>query len=233
MKQKISISLSVVVILLVGAILWFNAPLDLMDLDPGEVKEIVVFNGNNGNTTHITDKEQIQHIVDNLNDVEMERTKLSVGYTGYSFKVTIYLSDGNEADGWNNFIINSDDTIRKDPFFYFVTKGNIDYAYIETVESHISIPDFSYAEESAIYVEGKPGVKASGFVNTSETEITIENVAEYAENECTIEYDNVTTYFDPIECVWKVHFSTTGMLGGDQTIYMDRNGKTILVVYGE
>lgn len=141
MKQKIIISLSVVVILLVGAILWFNAPLDLMDLDPGEVKK--------------------------------------------------------------------------------------------AVEPHISMPDFSYAEESTIYVEGKPGVKTSGFVNTSETDITIENVAEYAENECTIEYDNVTTFFDPTECVWKVHFSTTGMLGGDQTIYMDRKGKTILVVYGE
>lgn len=202
--KKIIISLSVVVILLVGAILWFNAPLDLMDLDPGEVKEIVVFNGNSGNTTHITDKEQLQHIVDNLNDVEVKRTKLSVGYTGYSFKVTIYLPDGNEADGWNNFIINSDDTIRKDPFFYSVTKGNIDYAYIEAVEPHISIPDFSYAEESTMYVEGKPGVKTSGFVNTSEVEITFENVAEYAENECTIEYDNVTTYLDPTECVYNL-----------------------------
>jgi len=52
---------------------------------------------------------------------------------GYSFKVTIYLSDGNEAGDWNNFIINSDDTIRKDPFFYSVTKGNIDYSYIESI----------------------------------------------------------------------------------------------------
>jgi hypothetical protein len=52
---------------------------------------------------------------------------------GYNFKVTIYLSDGNEAGDWNNFIINSDDTIRKDPFFYSVTKGNIDYSYIEGI----------------------------------------------------------------------------------------------------
>ena len=89
--------------------------------------------GNSGNTTHIEDKEQIQHIIGNLNDVEVKRSKLSAGYTGYSFKVTIYLSDGNEADDWNNFIINSEDTIRKDPFFYSVTKGNIDYSYIENI----------------------------------------------------------------------------------------------------
>ena len=61
MKKKIIILLSVVIILLMGIVVWFNIPLDLMDLDPNEVMEIVVFNGNSGNATHITDKEQIQH----------------------------------------------------------------------------------------------------------------------------------------------------------------------------
>ena len=97
MKKKIIILLSVVIILLIGIVVWFNIPLDLMDLDPNEVMEIVVFNGNSGNATHITDKEQIQHIVENLNGVEVKRSKPSLEYTGYSFKVTIYLSDGNEA----------------------------------------------------------------------------------------------------------------------------------------
>ena len=133
MKKKIVILLSVVVVLLVGVAVWYNAPIDLMNLDPNEVKEIVVFNGNTGNSTHIQDKEQIQHIIDNLNDVKVKRSKLSIGYSGYSFKVTIYLSDGNESDDWNNFIINSDDGIRKDPFFYSVTKGKIDYDYIENI----------------------------------------------------------------------------------------------------
>ena len=57
MKKKIIILLSVVIILLIGIVVWFNIPLDLMDLDPNEVMEIVVFNGNSGNATHITDKE--------------------------------------------------------------------------------------------------------------------------------------------------------------------------------
>lgn len=87
-----------------------------MDLDSNDVMEIVVFNGNTGKTTYIMDRSQIVNIVDNLNDVRIKRWKLSVGYMGYSFKITSYLSDGNEVDGWNNFIINSSDTIRKDPF---------------------------------------------------------------------------------------------------------------------
>ena len=80
MKKKIIILLSVVIILLMGIVVWFNIPLDLMDLDPNEVMEIVVFNGNSGNATHITDKEQIQHIVENLNGVELKRSKPSLGY---------------------------------------------------------------------------------------------------------------------------------------------------------
>lgn len=133
MKKKIIIVLSVMVIFLVGFCVWYNVPIDLMSLEHNEVLEIVVFNGNTGNTTHIADKEQIQHIIDNLNAVELKRSKPSVGYSGYSFKMTIYLLDGNEADGWNDFIINSDDTIRKNPFFYTVSKGKIDYDYIKNI----------------------------------------------------------------------------------------------------
>ena len=97
----------------------------------------------------------------------------------------------------------------------------------------IAIPNFSYAEDTAIYLECEPGVKTSGFVNTTETEITFENVAECAKNECTVEYNSVTTYFDTDECVWKVHFGTDGMVGGDQSVYLDCDGKTVLIVYGE
>ena len=133
MKKKIAILLSAIVLLLIGAAVWFHIPLDLMDLDPNKVMEIVIFNGNSGNTTHITDKEQLYHIVENLNRIEVKRAKPSVGTMGYSFKVTIYPDDGNEAGDWNNFIINSEDTIRKDPFFYSVTKGSIDYSYLKKI----------------------------------------------------------------------------------------------------
>lgn len=133
MKKKVSIVLAAVLILILGVAVWYCAPIDLIRLDPNEVMEIVIFDGNTGNAAHIEDQEQIQHIIDNLNDIEVKRSKPSVGYTGYRFKTTIYLSDGNEADGWNNFIINSDDTIRKDPFFYSVVEGKIDYSYIESI----------------------------------------------------------------------------------------------------
>lgn len=133
MNKKAKTVIAVLAVLAAGFLLWYNLPIKLLDLEPKNVMEIKVFNGNTGKLTHITDEEEIEHIIENLNEVKIKRYKPSVGYSGYSFKMTIYLTDGNEADGWNNFIINSEDTIRKDPFFYRVTEGNIDYEYIESI----------------------------------------------------------------------------------------------------
>ena len=133
MNKKAKTVIAVLVVLAAGFLLWYNLPIKLLDLDPQNVMEITVFNGNTGKLTHITDEEEIENIIENLNDVKIKRYKPSVGYSGYSFKMTIYLTDGNEADGWNNFIINSETSVRKDPFFYRVTEGSIDYGYIESI----------------------------------------------------------------------------------------------------
>lgn len=133
MKKRAAIFASIAVILLVFLVTWFNASIDLINLDPNDVSEIVVFNGNTGKEICITDESQIENIINNLNDIKIKRWKPSVGYMGYSFNMTIYLSDGKKAGGWNDFIINSGDTIRKDPFFYTVVEGSIDYDYIGSI----------------------------------------------------------------------------------------------------
>lgn len=133
MKKRVLIFGTIAVVLLAILVIWFNATIDLMDLDSNEVVEIVVFNGNTGKETRITDETQIENIINNLNGIKMKRWQPSVGYMGYSFNVTIYLADGNMASGWNNFVINSSNTIRKDPFFYTVVEGSIDYDYIASI----------------------------------------------------------------------------------------------------
>lgn len=133
MKQKWIIILSVVAITIIGVLIWFKNPIDMMAANPEEIMEIAIFDGNTGGSLHITDKEDISYIIENLNTIKLKRGKLSSGYTGYSFKTTIYGNNGEEIGGWNNFIINSGDTIRKDPFFYEVVEGSIDYQYIKTL----------------------------------------------------------------------------------------------------
>lgn len=133
MEKKLLIILSIISIVVISGVIWYISPLDLIQLNPEDVLEISIFDGNTGTSLHITEKEDITYIINNLNVVKLKRKKVSTGYTGYSFKTTIYLNNGEEANGWNNFIINSKDTIRKDPFFYNVVEGSIDYQYIKTL----------------------------------------------------------------------------------------------------
>jgi hypothetical protein len=133
MKRKLLIILSIISIVVISGVIWYISPLDLIQLNLEDVLEISIFDGNTGTSLHITEKEDITNIINNLNAVKLKSKKVSTGYTGYSFKTTIYLNNGEEANGWNNFIINSKDTIRKDPFFYNVVEGSIDYQYIKTL----------------------------------------------------------------------------------------------------
>lgn len=75
---------------------------------------------------------------------------------------------------------------------------------------------------------------SGGFKNTSESPITNSSEAsERAKNECTIEHDTVTVRYDSRDDVWSVTFSTRATLGGCQTVYLNGNGVTLLIVYGE
>ena len=98
---------------------------------------------------------------------------------------------------------------------------------------NVSIPSFSYAKDSGIYVKDGPGVKTFGFVNTSEIELSFDNVVELAKNERTVKYDTTKVYFDSSSNMWKVVFYDEDVLGGDQTVYIDGRGITALIVYGE
>ena len=94
--------------------------------------------------------------------------------------------------------------------------------------------EFSYADELAMFPEGTPGVKKTGFRNT--TELPVHNDVEAigrAMNECTIEWSATEVYYDATKEIWKVTFYTKGVPGGDQSVYLGANGITLMIVYGE
>ncbi len=111
-----------------GAGIWWNLPVSIIDIEPSEVSKITVFNGNTGDSITITDTDDINHIIHNLNGVSLKKYKVSVGYVGYSFRTTIYDNNDNIHE---ELYINSDEIIRKDPFFYRDRQGGIDYNYIQ------------------------------------------------------------------------------------------------------
>ena len=108
------------------------------------------------------------------------------------------------------------------------------FAGCNQTKSDIEVSTFSYSEHAKIYKDNNPGVKHDGFKNINEQKISnAEGALERAKNECTIEWDSFGVSFDNESTVWMVSFYTEEILGGDQSVYLDSNGKTLLIVYGE
>ncbi len=101
----------------------------------------------------------------------------------------------------------------------------------------IKFPDkdkFSFADVTATYREGMPGVVVSGFKNTDSVKMrSIEDVAERAFAELTEIYFSHRVTIDEDAGVWCVEFVRKTEPAGRQRIYLDRNGVTLLIVHGE
>ena len=70
---------------------------------------------------------------------------------------------------------------------------------------------------------------------------SINAAVERAKNECTIEYNSTSEYYDMDADMWRIDFHTVvnnedgtfAILGERQSVYMDSDGVTQLIVYGE
>ncbi len=105
-----------------------------------------------------------------------------------------------------------------------------------------SLASFSYEEDAAKYNDGDSGVNPNEFVNVDAYPIENQNAAvERAKNECTIEYNSTSEYYDMDADMWRIDFHTVvnnedgtfAILGERQSVYMDSDGVTQLIVYGE
>jgi len=127
MKKLVAFIL-IPILLLALLWIWWLVPSKMIKINPQEVKKIEIFNGNNGKEILITERSEIEHIINNIKSISFRKGRISIGYMGYSFRTTIYKSNGSV---YKTFIINSEDTIRKDPFFYRDSTRSIDYNFIK------------------------------------------------------------------------------------------------------
>ena len=127
-NKRIRIKICLIFVIIIGSLIWWNAPCSIINIELLEVSKIEVVDGNTGKSIITKNATDIEHIINNLNMISLTKEKISVGYTGYSYIITIYKVNG---DVYKELIINSSDTIRKDPFFYKDNTGSIDYKYIQ------------------------------------------------------------------------------------------------------
>jgi len=128
-SKKVFISIfCVIIVSIIGSFVWWNTSISIINMAPSEVSKIEIFDGNTGELIIITDSTDIEHIITNLNMVSLNKEKISLGYSGYSYRTIVYKANG---DVYKKIIINSSSTIRKDPFFYLDSSESIDYGYIQ------------------------------------------------------------------------------------------------------
>ena len=76
-----------------------------------------------------------------------------------------------------------------------------------------------------------PNVQTDGFVNVDEIELGWPT--DRAKLEVTADYDLAQLYYDDAMDIWMVHFFSSKPSGGDETVYLNGKGVTLLIVYGE
>ena len=138
MKKKL-VFVVVLVILVVAGFIWWKLPVKFLNgLDAKDIDRIEVMDRTTGNEFVIKAKEDISYIVTNIQNIEMDKHKLSIGYMGTRFDMSFYDKSNNLID---EFIINADDAIRKDPIFYNDSNAGLCVDYIENIEQNQTISD--------------------------------------------------------------------------------------------
>ncbi len=133
MKKKLVISGVAILSLLVLAAVCYSMPKTFgKNIDPSEVDHINVFDGNTGVAFLIEDPQDIQYIVENVQSHPMKRAGLSWGKMGYGFQISCV--DGRGQAILPDFLLNSEDAIRKDPFLYRCD-GGLCFAYLQDIEN--------------------------------------------------------------------------------------------------
>ncbi len=131
MKKTVIMIVAVFALAVLGILICSASRTFGNGIDASEVDHINVFDGNTGIGFTIDKPEDIRHIVENIQSRPMKRDGLSFGHMGYSFRIS-YI-DEKDKNIIPEFIVNSDDTIRKDPFFYRC-EGGLCYDYLKTME---------------------------------------------------------------------------------------------------
>lgn len=125
-KPTFWVVLFAVIICIIVIICFLTSPKSSFSVNPDRIDRINVFDGTNGEGIDVSDEEEILRIVNYINNMRLNRDKLSVGYMGYGFRLTFY-SDGRKVE---DFILNSSTIVRKDPFFYTLQEETGLYDYL-------------------------------------------------------------------------------------------------------
>ena len=133
--KKIRFTIATVFVLIVALAIWYFIPTTFLSkVNPSDIKSISVFDGNTGERFDFSNADEIHYVVENIQNTKMKKDTLSIGYTGFRFRISFFDRNGKEIE---SFIINTSNTIRKDPFFYRCD-GDLCFDFLKELEEKYS-----------------------------------------------------------------------------------------------
>ena len=116
MKKNVVIVLTIAAIIIsVYLIVWVTPRHFLKGIKAQDIHVISVRDGSNGNNFDITSQEDIIFIAGKIQSQPYRKDGISMFLMGTLYTMRFYDSDSRLVE---EFILNADDRIRKDPFFY-------------------------------------------------------------------------------------------------------------------
>lgn len=124
-------SLIIKLVVISAILLWWFFPTRIVSFQPSDVSEIYIIDRTHGEEVTITDPDDINHIITNLNSVSMRKSGLAFGF-GLYYDVTIYGQNGKILSA---FVIQMTTEIKKGILFYRVYQSDGPYIDIDFITS--------------------------------------------------------------------------------------------------
>jgi len=119
MNKKVSLVIGIATMLIIVCfIIWITPRNFLKGIQAEEIAMISVRDGSTGNNFKIINQEDVQFIVERIQSQSFKKDSVSLFLMGTLYTMSFFDSNDNLVA---EFILNADDTIRKDPFFYKTT----------------------------------------------------------------------------------------------------------------
>ena len=95
-NKRIRLIIAIVFVLIAALVIWYFMPTTFLSkVTPSDIKSISVFDGNTGESFDFSDRDEIRYVVENIQNTKMKKDTLSIGYTGYSFRISFFDENGN------------------------------------------------------------------------------------------------------------------------------------------
>ena len=254
--MKKSVTLFLVLILLVSCLASCNfLKHDFLDTNADNVCDVCGHTQKTQETTKETTQETTQETTEHTHqwqDVSGEHARICVGCNEKQLasEACDWQFIGQTSDCWSTTItygcskcyqqqlVHGDSVLPNHNWIEETVDGKTTLCCTrcnESITFTSEIGTFSYAEVLAEYKIEDPNVKHENFNNPDverEDTSAIDAIIR-AKYELTIEYDTISVSYDESSNMWCVSFWRLNFDGGCQEVYINSNGLTCYIVYGE